>query len=38
MCHEFDAKEYKIADDSWMTEFFNESSIKVIGDPGVVIG
>lgn len=34
----FNGKEYKIANDSWITEMFNKSSFKIIGDAGSVIG
>lgn len=33
----YNGKEYKIASDSWVTEIFNKSSVKIIGDAGVVI-
>jgi len=34
----FKGREYKITDDSWITEFFNESSFKIIGEVGRIIG
>lgn len=34
----YNGKEYKIANDSWITEMFNKSSVKIIGDAGGVIG
>jgi len=34
----YKGKEYKIANDSWITEMFNKSSVKIIGDAGRVIG
>lgn len=34
----YKGKEYKIANDSWITELFDKSSVRIIGDAGSVIG
>lgn len=38
MAKTYNGKEYKKKNDSWITEMFNKSSFKIIGDAGRIIG
>ncbi len=38
MAKTYNGKEYKIKNDSWISEMFNKSSFKIIGDAGRIIG